>query len=349
MNDLISIIIPIYNVKDNLNRCLDSVIKQSYTNLEIILIDDGSSDGSENICDEYANLDKRIKVIHKKNEGVSSARNTAINIATGKYIAFVDSDDWLENDCINTLYNEIINQKVDIVRGNYYIDDENNICGVGNLLEFSNEKIDKNNDIKENLLKNILNGKFLSYVWLLLINRNKLINKKIYFKEKISMMEDTIFYIELLTSDMSMYISNKKIYHYYNNQKSITKSLNNILNNIYTILNVNYILKDILERNKYNNLYEVVINTAHCNMIMNMLFTLYKRKIKDNFEIKNIIYELLKNKNFINIINNMDLKVIPIHFKLQSWCVKNKKVNILLKYYKIRVLFSMIKDKFVRR
>ena len=349
MNDLISIIIPIYNVKDNLNRCLDSVIKQSYTNLEIILIDDGSSDGSENICDEYANLDKRIKVIHKKNEGVSSARNTAINIATGKYIAFVDSDDWLENDCINTLYNEIINQKVDIVRGNYYIDDENNICGVGNLLEFSNEKIDKNNDIKENLLKNILNGKFLSYVWLLLINRNKLINKKIYFKEKISMIEDTIFYIELLTSDMSMYISNKKIYHYYNNQKSITKSLNNILNNIYTILNVNYILKDILERNKYNNLYEVVINTAHCNMIMNMLFTLYKRKIKDNFEIKNIIYELLKNKNFINIINNMDLKVIPIHFKLQSWCVKNKKVNILLKYYKIRVLFSMIKDKFVRR
>ena len=317
--------------------------------MEIILIDDGSSDGSENICDEYANLDKRIKVIHKKNEGVSSARNTAINIATGKYIAFVDSDDWLENDCINTLYNEIINQKVDIVRGNYYIDDENNICGVGNLLEFSNEKIDKNNDIKENLLKNILNGKFLSYVWLLLINRNKLINKKIYFKEKISMMEDTIFYIELLTSDMSMYISNKKIYHYYNNQKSITKSLNNILNNIYTILNVNYILKDILERNKYNNLYEVVINTAHCNMIMNMLFTLYKRKIKDNFEIKNIIYELLKNKNFINIINNMDLKVIPIHFKLQSWCVKNKKVNILLKYYKIRVLFSMIKDKFVRR
>ena len=349
MNDLISIIIPIYNVKDNLNRCLDSVIKQSYTNLEIILIDDGSSDGSENICDEYANLDKRIKVIHKKNEGVSSARNTAINIATGKYIAFVDSDDWLENDCINTLYNEIINQKVDIVRGNYYIDDENNICGVGNLLEFSNEKIDKNNDIKENLLKNILNGKFLSYVLLLLINRNKLINKKIYFKEKISMIEDTIFYIELLTSDMSMYISNKKIYHYYNNQKSITKSLNNILNNIYTILNVNYILKDILERNKYNNLYEVVINTAHCNMIMNMLFTLYKRKIKDNFEIKNIIYELLKNKNFINIINNMDLKVIPIHFKLQSWCVKNKKVNILLKYYKIRVLFSMIKDKFVRR
>lgn len=349
MDDLISVIIPVYNVKDNLDRCLNSIIKQSYTHLEIILIDDGSSDGSEVICDKYSNLDKRIKVIHKKNEGVSIARNVGMQIATGKYITFVDSDDWIECDCISILYNEIIKAKVDIVRGNYYMDDNNGTYGVGNLFEFSNKKIDENDDIKENLLKNILNGKFLSYVWLLLINRDELINKKIYFKEEISMMEDTIFYIELLTSDMQIYISSEEIYHYYNNQKSATKSLDNILNNIYTILNVNNILKGILEKNKYDNSYKVVMNTNHCNMIINMLFTLYKRKIKDSFEIKDIICKLLENKNFINIINNIDFKVIPFHFKLQSWCVKNKKINILLKYYKIRVFFSVIKDKFVKK
>ena len=93
--DLISVIIPVYNVEQYLNRCVDSVINQTYKNLEIILIDDGSTDNSGKICDEYSQKDKRVKVIHQKNMGVSNSRNKGINIAKGKYITFVDSDDVL--------------------------------------------------------------------------------------------------------------------------------------------------------------------------------------------------------------------------------------------------------------
>jgi len=96
MNEKISVIIPVYNVASYLNQCLDSVINQTYTNLEIIVVDDGSTDKSGDICDEYAKKDKRIKVIHQTNGGLSSARNTGMDIATGYFLAFVDSDDWLD-------------------------------------------------------------------------------------------------------------------------------------------------------------------------------------------------------------------------------------------------------------
>ncbi|HJA50079.1 MAG TPA: glycosyltransferase, partial [Candidatus Fusicatenibacter intestinipullorum] len=91
----ISVIIPVYNVEKYLKRCLDSVINQTYKNLEIILIDDGSTDNSGKICDEYAQKDERIIVIHKENGGVSSARNKGLDICIGDYISFIDSDDWI--------------------------------------------------------------------------------------------------------------------------------------------------------------------------------------------------------------------------------------------------------------
>lgn len=104
MEPLISIIIPIYNVEKYLRRCVDSILCQSYHNLEIWLVDDGSPDGCPAICDEYAGKDKRVKVIHKKNGGLSDARNVAIDVATGEYICFVDSDDYVASTYVETLY-----------------------------------------------------------------------------------------------------------------------------------------------------------------------------------------------------------------------------------------------------
>lgn len=97
MNDLISVIVPVYNVEKYLEQCVDSIINQTYTNLEIILVDDGSTDNSGKICDEYAAMDSRVKVVHKINAGVSAARNLGLETAKGKYITFVDSDDFIEN------------------------------------------------------------------------------------------------------------------------------------------------------------------------------------------------------------------------------------------------------------
>ena len=111
---LISIIVPVYNVEKYISRCVESLIGQSYKNIEIILVDDGSTDESGMICEQYANEDGRIKIIHKKNGGLSDARNVAIPLSKGEYISFVDSDDWVSKFYIENLYNAITKNHSDI-------------------------------------------------------------------------------------------------------------------------------------------------------------------------------------------------------------------------------------------
>lgn len=113
-NDLISVIVPIYNVELYLQKCIDSILNQTYSNLEIILVDDGSTDSSSIICDMYLEKDNRIKVIHKKNGGLSNARNIGVKNAQGKYVAFIDSDDYISEDYIESLYRLICEYSADI-------------------------------------------------------------------------------------------------------------------------------------------------------------------------------------------------------------------------------------------
>lgn len=115
MNALISIIVPIYNVDKYIVRCVESLLNQTYSNLEIILVDDGSPDNCPQLCDEYAKKDNRIKVIHKKNGGLSDARNAGMKVATGEYISFIDSDDYIALDFFETLYNTMITENSDVV------------------------------------------------------------------------------------------------------------------------------------------------------------------------------------------------------------------------------------------
>lgn len=115
----ISVIIPVYNVENYLDRCLNSIINQTFTNIEIILINDGSTDNSGDICDFYKKKDKRITVIHKHNEGASIARNKGLNVARGKYISFIDSDDWIDENMLSRLYDIIIDNNADISECKY--------------------------------------------------------------------------------------------------------------------------------------------------------------------------------------------------------------------------------------
>ena len=117
---LISVIVPVYNVEEYLPRCLDSIINQTYTNLEILLIDDGATDNSGKICDEYAQKDNRIRVFHKENGGVSSARNLGLDIMRGEYVAFVDSDDAILTDYIQVLFDLCIETNAEIARVRFY-------------------------------------------------------------------------------------------------------------------------------------------------------------------------------------------------------------------------------------
>ena len=119
MEQLVSIIVPIYNVEKYIKECIDSIINQTYKNLEIILVDDGSPDCCPKICDEYSKKDKRIKVIHKENGGLSSARNAGLDVAKGEYVSFIDSDDVVDEKFIETLYNLCIENNCDISECNF--------------------------------------------------------------------------------------------------------------------------------------------------------------------------------------------------------------------------------------
>lgn len=114
MSDLISVIIPVYNVETYLCRCVDSVLDQSYRNIEVILVDDGSPDGCPAICDEYARQDDRVRVIHQENAGLSGARNAGIDAAKGAWLAFVDSDDYLAEDFLSRLYEACVSTGSDM-------------------------------------------------------------------------------------------------------------------------------------------------------------------------------------------------------------------------------------------
>lgn len=134
MSDKISVIVPIYNVEIYLERCVESIMSQSHRNLEIILVDDGSPDNCPKICDDYAKKDSRIKVIHKKNGGLSDARNAGMKVATGDYISFIDSDDYISTDYLETLYQVLLKENSDIVECEIVKFKENEIpVSVGNL------------------------------------------------------------------------------------------------------------------------------------------------------------------------------------------------------------------------
>ena len=120
MTEKITVIVPVYNVENYLEKCLDSLINQTYKNLEIIVINDGSTDNSGEICQEYAQKDNRIVYIEKENGGLSDARNVGLDKMTGSYVTFIDSDDWVELDYVEILYKKIIEYQADISVGNYY-------------------------------------------------------------------------------------------------------------------------------------------------------------------------------------------------------------------------------------
>lgn len=207
----ISIIIPVYNVEAYLQACLDSTLAQTYKNLEIILVNDGSTDKSGSICDQYAEQDSRIIVIHKDNAGVSAARNDGLKIATGEYICFIDSDDTVSPKLISSLYEKIEQFDVDMV-----------ICGIEQHLPGG---IIANNcsslpscvvENKDQLFINFFDK--LPYREVLYGPVNKLIKRqiasKVAFDERFKIGEDLLFSFECIEATTGIYIIPDTLYHY---------------------------------------------------------------------------------------------------------------------------------------
>lgn len=216
MNDLISVIVPVYNVEKYLEQCVDSIINQTYTNLEIILVDDGSIDNSPQICDDYASIDSRIRVYHKKNGGLSDARNIGISKTNGKYITFIDSDDFVDSRFIEILYLQIQETGAQIS------------C-VGMQWFYSGDRIEqdkrqyKNETLKKEaaIVALLDQSEFQNYVC------NKMFCKELFrsivFPYRRKMEDLAITYQLIERCDLVSY-NPVKLYFYYQRANSITRS-----------------------------------------------------------------------------------------------------------------------------
>ena len=216
MNDLISVIVPVYNVEKYLNRCVQSIVDQTYKNLEIILVDDDSPDNCPQICEEWAVKDNRIHVIHKQNGGLSDARNAGMAIATGEYIAFVDSDDWIHNQYIERMIKVVTTYNVQLVA-----------C---DLTEVYGKIQDKPVDIDdvdvcgaEQAIKTLINGRKFRAVAC-----NKLYHKSLLNGEHFETgryHEDEFFTYRILGKADSLAFVNAPLYYYFQREGSIMNSI----------------------------------------------------------------------------------------------------------------------------
>ena len=321
MNDLISIIIPIYNSEKSLRKCIESVINQTYRNIEIILVNDGSTDSSQKIIEEYKKKDDRIVCITKENSGVSDSRNVGIENSNGKYISFVDSDDFIENMMIEELYKCLIDKDVDAVRCKACIDNGKSL-EIENFYNLDNKKINSL-EIKDNLYHFIIDKESINcFVYTLLIKKDKIVS----FNSKFFFMEDKDFYVRLLLNLNSIYFLNKSLYYYSYNEKSLSKDVNNCEKNIFAILDVTNSIKDLLtSKNILNEKYLKDIN----NNIFNLIFfelKIFSRVQKKSYKFIKFVFE---DTRIISIIKEIDKNSLSITKKVEYFLIKNKLYRVL--------------------
>ena len=226
--ELVSVVIPVYNVESYLSKCLDSLVNQSYKNIDVILVDDGSTDTSPIICDNYSAKYPNINVIHQKNAGVSAARNKGIDSANGKYIYFVDPDDWCELDAIEVMYNSLVESKVDLAYCGMFINKSNNIEITPPRLknqfkkyqQFGNSGCQYIVDISESLPLHLF-GNFASGLYRGMFRRDLIEKYNIRFDVNVWKAEDWLFYTQYLSHCKKEIIIDKPLYHYFQREGSL--------------------------------------------------------------------------------------------------------------------------------
>lgn len=206
--ELISVILPIYCVEKYLPICIEALINQTYKNLEIILVDDGSPDNCPIICDEYASKDSRIKVIHKENGGVSSARNAGLKKSNGKYIYFMDPDDLISNRFLECMYYTMIKEDCDIVVCNFTSDEEEFYNGTQQITCSNKETVDQTNLIQQIMFTPNIAG----YAWNKLLKRSVI--GELLFDESIHINEDQLFILQYASRVRKAILIKEKLYYY---------------------------------------------------------------------------------------------------------------------------------------
>ena len=217
----VSVIVPVYNASDYLDECLQSIVSQTHTDMEIILIDDGSQDISGEICDRYKEMDDRIIVIHQNNHGVSNARNKGLEIASGQLITFVDSDDTIDRELISILYRDLMNDQADIAICSYRTFGENRSEAIGN----SGRKYVFSIDVA---IDHLISGKyFIGGLWSKLYKSD--IIRDIQLDEEIRINEDVLMNYHVFHNAQKVLFHDLCLYNYRANDKGATNTIDPII------------------------------------------------------------------------------------------------------------------------
>ena len=312
---LISVIIPVYNVEPFLKKCVESVCHQTYKNLEIIIVNDGSTDQSGKICEELAQKDTRIKILHKNNGGLSSARNAGLNIASGEYVGFVDSDDYIAYDMYEILLNALLENDINIgISSGQILKDVNGIISPYNSKWDHNSKnIIQPNEFAERM---ILTGSNFT-CWSKLYRRD-LLNKIRFLEGRNNEDSFFIFDVSKEIENMELYTIEipNYIYYYRIREGSICNTISKPLE-IDVISNFMDFQKYYYEHNRY--LLAQKIEQYIIYRLFDLIHKLYKNENLYQLYYKKYI-RLLRNQKIANILKNRYLNI-------------QKKIRILLVYY----------------
>lgn len=334
----ISVIVPVYNVQKYLNRCIESIINQTYTNIEIILVDDGSKDSSGKICDEYCLKDKRIKVIHKKNAGLGFARNTGLENASGEFVAFIDGDDSIKSDHLENMIKAIKKYNADTCIGGHTRVYEKsqverkNVCA-GHV--FSNE------EVKKEILTRMVGSKPDGTDYIEMSVCMVLLSKKVIDDNRLRFHSEREYISEDLIFDFDYYSKSKKVviiddvgYLYYDNGGSLTTKYNPNRFNQQKILT-----KEVIQRAQNLGIY-----SACEQRILNTFISIsrYSIKLEVKFCNNNYISYLNKVKN---IVEDDMLKQALDAFNNKEMVKKSRIVNILIKHKCYKLLWYTMKFK----
>lgn len=329
---MISIIVPIYQVEKYIRQCVDSIIAQTYKDIEIILVDDGSPDNCPQICDEYAEKDDRVKVIHQENKGLIEARKSGLRASTGEYVCFVDSDDWIEPDMYEQIIIAIQQHEPDCVITQFFYsyserEEQSKYC-------FSKEYYNKTELVNEVFPVMLFKDKFYTFgvypnCWTKVFKKS-ILEKHLYdVDSRIRMGEDIAFTFPCLMECNSLAFVDRALYHYRINPESMTKSYDINLKDIYLLPYLSLVEKSVsLKVDLSGQLPYYLLYLT--NFVIRNEASVYNSETKS--KTKGVLAEVVNNDYLERELTSIDLSKLPFHTKLLTLALKSKSI-VLLEIY----------------
>lgn len=334
----ISIIMPVYNKELYLRNTIEAILKQEYENFELIIVNDGSTDSSKNICDEYAKKDSRVKVYHIENGGVSNARNIGIGHATGDYIQFIDGDDCINEGVFNEYISILNKEKYDIIFSAYNkVDHEGNIL---KTIDLNYSGCTNKEEILDEFVKNQVDTGYYGWISNKLIKLDTIKKHNLKFDEKITLAEDLDFFLDVYKYSDKYYFSHKISFNYLQEAQNSSILLYDNLD-YYIQLLINMKMKEfIIDSGVYCEKNKSILDQRILDYIY---YTVFYAKL-DRQNIKNKVENIYQNESIIKSLNNKS----NLSFKnIIIILIENNKYNLVYDCLYIRNKFRNIAKRLI--